>query len=311
MVHDLGPRRFEGGGRLRDEWTRTTLGCELLSILAGYGLDQRDASIGEGPSGLQVWTDRGSVQIIDDELGSCRDELDIVFSSVAAGVAQERMLRLDRWLPGEELPQWAVTASDVLAKRVCEHHVSPARIWNSGVNIDEDGWIDRPSFSTCEAGRRASDPRNALPDDCVVQRHGTGMYMSWHEGELFYYEYLQGATLQLPLSLLPAADPGELVGQTLGSVCEADGELARALARYPIAKLHILAPHPLSLENDPVTHVDLTLGVPMRTLGPVPDRALERAGIALPGEVDRDRPLWVLTPPEALLRYKPRLPRAG
>lgn len=310
MVHDLGPRRYHERFACMERWARTGFGRRVLAVMARHGLDRRDAYVGDSKDRTEVKTDAGWVRIEDRTLAAHMPELDALFAAVATGVAQERMMRLAGWRPGEELPFWAVTASDVLVERLRKKQVSPAQLWNAGVNVDDDGWIDRRSFCTRADDYSESDPRAALPLDCYVARYGTGMHLWWRENELDYNERTEGATLTLPTALLATGDAAALVGKRMSEVCAIDTRLGRALAGYGIVAAVAIEPHPNACTPEP-HRTELRLAVPMRTLQPIPEAALARASVDAPANVERDRPLWMLTDPASLLRYRPRLPKAA
>ncbi|RDE04962.1 hypothetical protein DVW87_15485 [Sphingomonas aracearum] len=134
--------------------------------------------------------------------------------------------------------------------------------------------------------------------------------MWWREGDLDYHERTEGATLTLPTALLATGDAAALVGKRMGEVCAIDTRLGRALAGYEIVAATAIEPHPHAIT--PEQHcTELRLSVPMRTLQPIPETVLARAGVDVPANVERDRPLWMLTAPALLLRYRPRLPKAA
>lgn len=310
MVHDLGPRRYHERFTCMERWAGTELGRRVLAVMARHGLDRRDAYVGDSKDRTEIKTDAGYLRIEDRTLAAHLPELDAIFASVAAGVAQERMMRLSGWRPCEELPFWAVTASEVLVERLRKKRVRPVQLWNAGVNIDEDGWIDRRSFCTRADDYSEGDPRAALPLDCYVARYGTGLHLWWREGDLDYHERTEGATLTLPTALLATGDAAALVGKRMGEVCAIDTRLGRALAGYEIVAATAIEPHPHAITPEPHC-TELRLSVPMRTLQPIPETVLARAGVDVPANVERDRPLWMLTAPALLLRYRPRLPKAA
>lgn len=307
MVYELiGPRRFYVHPE-KERWYQTAVGKAVLAKMAPHGLTSRDAYVSVETDSVAVHTDAGQIEIEDRTLSADGSALDCLFAAVAAGVAQERLLRLSGWKPDEEIPVWAVTASDVLVRQLDTKRVTPAQIWNADVCVFEDGYVERPDFCVASDGNE-SDLRAALPQESYVRRYPTGMHLTWFDGGAIYAEDVKGATLTVPTSFLTRGNREELVGSELTKICERETPLFKALAGYPILASRSIEPHFDAIERDP-HRTELQLGVPMRTLQPISDDTLARGGIDVPAEVDRDRPLWMLTRADDLMRYQPRLPR--
>jgi len=305
MMHDIGPQRFHPAPAWYARWGRTELGGRILERMARHGLDARDAHLCEAKDQVQLSTDAGAVWIDDRTLAAHDEELERLFASVAAGITQERMARLAGWRPGKELPHWAVTVSDVVVRLLRENSQSPAALWNTAVNIGDDGWIDRPSLCENVGGYPSYDARSALPLDCYVARYSTGMHFSWCDGDLNYQESCEGAMLTLSTELLKTDEASTVVGKPLSEVLALDSDFAQLLGSYTVIDAVEMPAHPDCIRPQPC-RTELRLAVPMRTLEEVPDAVLRRVGIDVPAAVERDRPLWILTPAETLLRYRPR-----
>ena len=135
MVYEMiGPRRFYVHPE-KERWYQTAVGKAVLAKMAPHGLTSRDAYVSVETDSVAVHTDAGQIEIEDRTLSADGSALDCLFAAVAAGVAQERLLRLSGWKPDEEIPVWAVTASDVLVRQLDTKRVTPAQIWNADVCI--------------------------------------------------------------------------------------------------------------------------------------------------------------------------------
>jgi len=279
MVHDLGPRRYHDLPRCMTSWSRSKLGQLLLAIMAPFGLDQRDAYLGDARDLTYVAGDTGRISIDNRDFVAQRAELDAMFASIAAGVAQERMMRLAGWRPGKALPLWAVTASDALVALADRERLSLTELWNEEDSVGFDSYV---SFFE------------------------TGMQLSLYDDDLYYKEDCEGATLTLSSADLANDGTDRLVGQRLGDVCTRACASLRVLAGYRITDATGIPPSENACSPEPHRTL-LRLAVPMRTLEPVPADVLTRAGVDVPVGVALDHPLWMLTPPELLRRYRPRL----
>lgn len=229
-----------------------------------------------------------------------------MFAAIAAGVAQERMMRMSGWRPGIQLPHWAATVSDVVVGLLRAKGFTVGQLWDAMGVVEDDGWVDHPHFSVDGDEYLASDPRSALPAGTYVATYSTGMQLWWQDQVVDYHEGPAGATVAVPTEWLVAGNTAAPIGRQLGEVCADDHVMVQVLRQYTIVFMSAISSE-LDARTPAAHQTELRLAVPMRTLAAIPDRALIRAGVPVVANLDSDLPLWMLTPPELLLRYRPRL----